>query len=149
MEGGSHSLPYDGRIYIADTSAWAKASHPRIRDEWTEAMRRLQIATCPIVKLEMLYSAQNGEDSDRLDSLLGALRDVPITRSVTNAVIAGYRALAHRQPLYHRPIKFGDLLIAAAAQDAAVGVLHYDQHFDRLADALEFESRWIAPAGSL
>jgi len=149
MEEGSGSLPYDGRIYIADTSAWAKASHRKVRDEWTDAMRRLQIATCPIVRLEMLYSARSGEDFDRLDTLLGALRDVPVTRSVTNAAIAGYRALAHRRPLYHRPIKFGDLLIAAAAQDGAIGVLHYDEHFDRLADVLEFESRWIAPAGSL
>jgi hypothetical protein len=149
MEGASGSLPYDGRIYIADASAWAKASHPKVREEWTGAMRRLQIATCPIVRLEMLYSARNGEDFDRLDTLLGALRDVPVTRSVTNAAIAGYRALAHRRPLYHRPIKFGDLLIAAAAQDGAIGVLHYDEHFDRLADVLEFESRWIAPAGSL
>lgn len=97
----------------------------------------------------MLYSAQSGEDFDRLDALLGALRDVSVTGSVTNAALAGYRALAHRQPLFHRPIKFGDLLIAAAAQDAAIRVLHYDQHFDRLADVLGFESRWIAPAGSL
>jgi len=40
-------------------------------------------------------------------------------------------------------------LIAAAAQDASVGVLHYDAHFDRLAEVLDFESRWIAPPGSL
>jgi len=145
----SGSLPYDGRVYLADASAWARASRPEVRNEWAAAMRGLQVVTCPIVKLEMLFSARSGEDFDRLDTLLGALRDVPITRSVTNAAIAGYRALAHGQPLAHRPITFGDLLIAAAAQDAAIGVLHYDQHFDRLADVLEFESRWIAPAGSL
>jgi hypothetical protein len=31
----------------------------------------------------------------------------------------------------------------------AVGVLHYDEDFDTLATVLEFESRWIAPRGSL
>jgi predicted nucleic acid-binding protein len=46
-------------------------------------------------------------------------------------------------------VKPQDLLIAAAAQDAAVGVLHYDSDFDTLATVLSFESRWIAPAGSL
>jgi predicted nucleic acid-binding protein len=46
-------------------------------------------------------------------------------------------------------VKFPDLLIAAAAQDAALSVLHYDAHFDRLADVLSFESRWLAPPGSL
>jgi hypothetical protein len=40
-------------------------------------------------------------------------------------------------------------LVAAAAQDAGVGVLHYDRHFDALADVLSFDSRWIAPPGSL
>jgi predicted nucleic acid-binding protein len=40
-------------------------------------------------------------------------------------------------------------LIAAAAQEAGVGVLHYDRHYDRLAKVLNFESVWIAPPGSL
>lgn len=41
------------------------------------------------------------------------------------------------------------LLIAAAAQEACVGVLHDDRHFDRLAEVLHFRSVWLAPAGSL
>ncbi len=42
-----------------------------------------------------------------------------------------------------------DVLIAACAQEAGIGVLHYDARFDRLAEVMGFESRWIAPAGSL
>lgn len=145
----SSSLPYDGRVYIADTSAWDKASHPSLRDEWADALRRQQIATCPIVKLEMLFSARSGEDYDRLDAMLGALRDVPVSRSVTNAALHALRALAHIQLLGQRAVKFPDLLIAAIAQDGAVGVIHYDEHFDRLAPVLSVESRWIAPRGSL
>jgi len=59
------------------------------------------------------------------------------------------RALAHVRPLHHRSVNIADLLIAACAADAAIGVLHYDEDFDRLADVLAFESRWIAPRGSL
>lgn len=140
---------YDGRTYIADSSAWSNAWRPAVKDEWAAALRNGQIATCPIVKLELLYSARNGRDHDRLDAMLAALRDVPITRSVTNAALGAMRELAHRTPLYHRSVTLPDLLIAAAAQDGAVGVLHYDHHFDRLAEVLVFESRWIAPAGSL
>ena len=140
---------YGGRIYIADNSAWSKAAHPDVKDAWVAALRNRQISTCPIVKLELLYSVRDGTDYDRLDAILGALRDVPITRSVTNAALAALRQLAHVQPLNQRSVKFPDLLIAAAAQDGAVGVLHYDHHFDRLAQVLNFESRWIAPAGSL
>lgn len=141
--------PYDGRVYIADKSAWEKASHPDVAAEWAEAFRRRQIVTCPIVKLELLFSTRSGEDYDQLDTLLGALRDVPVTRSVTNAALAAMRQLAHEAPLHHRGIKLPDYLIAATAQDAAVGVLHYDAHLDRLANVLSFESRWIAPSGSL
>jgi predicted nucleic acid-binding protein len=49
---------------------------------------------------------------------------------------------------YHRA-KLPDALIAAAAQQAGIGVLHYDRHYDRLAEVLHFDSRWIAPAGTL
>jgi predicted nucleic acid-binding protein len=42
-----------------------------------------------------------------------------------------------------------DALIAAAAAECGFGVLHYDSHFDRLADVLGFASQWVAPAGSL
>ena len=122
---------------------------PAVRPDWAVALDNGQIATCPIVKLELLHSARDGSDFDRIDTRLAALRDVPITRSVTNAALTAFRELAHVHPLYHRSVRFPDLLIAAAAQDASLGVLHYDARFDRLAEVLDFESRWIAPAGSL
>lgn len=112
-------------------------------------MRNRQIATSPIVKLELLYAAQGGAAFDRLDADLGVLRDVAVNRSITNAALAAFRSLAHRQPRYQRSVKLPDLLIAAAAQDAAIGVLHYDEDFDLLAGELSFESRWIAPRGTL
>jgi predicted nucleic acid-binding protein len=141
--------PYEGQTLIADKSAWERAKHPAVRDEWAEALLGGQIATCPIVKFEILFSAIDGPSYDQLNEQLGALRDVPITRSVTNAALAAMRQLAHRNPPLHRSPKIPDTLIAAAAQDVAVGVLHYDHHFDLLAEVLSFESRWIAPAGSI
>lgn len=149
MSGDSPRPPYDGQIFIADTSVWARASHPSVRDEWAEALLGEQIATCPVVKLELLFSARDAADYDRLDELLGALRDIPITRSVTNAALTTMRRLATRTPPLHRGPKIPDLLIAAAAQDAAVGVLHYDRHFDLLADVLSFDSRWLAAPGTI
>jgi predicted nucleic acid-binding protein len=143
------AAPYDGHAFIADTSAWARAAAPAVKEEWTEALRNRQIATCPIVKLELLYSARDAREFDELEAMLAELRDVPITRSVTNAALHAFRRFAHVQPLHQRTAKLPDLLIAAAAQDGRVGVLHYDAHFDRLSEVLEFESRWIAPAGSL
>lgn len=140
---------YGGRTFIADTSAWTRAHNKRVRAEWAAALRGGQIATCPIVDLELLYSARDAAGFDTLAADLAELRDVPITRSVTNTALRAFRELAHRQPLFHRSVKLPDLLVAAAAQDAAVGVLHYDEDFDILAEVLSFESRWIAPRGSV
>jgi predicted nucleic acid-binding protein len=141
--------PYGGKIFIADTSAWARVEHPRVLAEWTAALSGGQIATTPIVALEILHSARDGNDFDDRAADLAQLRDVPISRSVTNAALGAFRELAHRRPLFHRSVTNEDLLIATAAQDAAVGVLHYDGDFDTLATVLSFESHWIAPAGSL
>ncbi len=46
-------------------------------------------------------------------------------------------------------MKLPDLLVAAAAADAGIGALHYDADYDTLAEVLRFDSRWIAPRGSL
>lgn len=140
--------PFGGGIFIADKSAWQRVHHPAVADEWRQAVVREQIATTPIVKIELLYSTRNAEDFDELARELAALRDIPLTRSVTDAALAAMRELAYRQPLYHRVMP-SDLLIAAAAQDAGAGVLHYDHHYDRLAEVLDFESRWLAPPRSL
>ncbi len=140
---------YGGQTFIADASAWAHAQTPRVHRQFSSALRERQIATSPVVKLELLYSARNGESFDRLAADLAELRDIPLTRSVTNAAQRAFRKLAHMRPTRHRSVSLPDLLIAAAAEDAALGVLHYDEDFDTLATVLDFESRWIAPRGSL
>jgi predicted nucleic acid-binding protein len=42
-------------------------------------------------------------------------------------------------------------MLAACAHHSGHGVLHYDRDYDVIADqtSLEFESEWVAPAGTL
>ena len=141
--------PYGGGVFIGDTSAWTRAHERPVHRNWAAALRNRQIATCPIVNLELLHSTRTESEFDELAEDLAQLRDVPITSSVTNTALAAFRELAAAGSLFHRSVKLPDLLIAAAAADVSVGVLHYDAHFDRLARVLPFESRWIAPSGSL
>lgn len=65
-----------------------------------------------------------------------------------SAALGAMGELAAHSVGYHR-ISPPDYLIAAAAQDAGIGVLHYDHDFDRLAEVMNFESRWIAQPGSV
>jgi len=140
--------PFGGRVLIADTSAWARASHPLIRDLWAAALRGRQIATCSIVTLELMYSARNMQDLAIVEAEQALLRDVPVATSAQRAAIGALRDLASDGPGQHR-VPLADALIAAAAQDTGVDVLHYDHHYDRLAQALHFKSVWVAPPGTL
>jgi len=140
-------LPTD-RVYLADTSAWLRGAHPLVKASFSEAILAGRIAIAPPVRLEALLTARDSLEFNRLDAELAALRSISVTRSVTDAARGAMRALAHEAPGYHR-VRMPDYLIAACAQDAGIGVLHYDRHFDRLAEVMDFESRWIAPPGSL
>jgi predicted nucleic acid-binding protein len=133
---------------IADTSAWARAPHPLIRDLWAAALRGRQIATCSIVTLELLYSARDAQEFATVEAEQALLRDVPVATSAQRAAIGALRDLASDGPGQHR-VPLANALIAAAAQDAGVEVLHYDHHYDRLAQVLNFESVWISSPGTL
>jgi predicted nucleic acid-binding protein len=140
--------PFGGGDFIADKSVWGRADREEIRDEWSAALEAGQILTCQVTVLELLYSARTVGEFVEIQEELGALRIVAVTQTVCDAAISAMGQLAAHSDRYHR-IPIPDYLVAACAQDVAVGVLHYDHDFDRLAEVLEFESRWVAPPGSL
>ncbi len=72
----------------------------------------------------------------RARALLGP--DTPSSQVIHDLAVRGAAAL-----------ELPDALVAAAAAERGFGVLHYDQHFDRLATVLGFTSRWVATAGSI
>jgi predicted nucleic acid-binding protein len=134
--------PFDGGMFIADTSAWMRASSPRIAREWRAAVATDQICTTPAVAFELLHTAQNGQEFDALTEELAALREIPFSRSIVAAARSALHRMAHHSAGLHR-VPMTDVLVAAAAESRGIGVLHFDGHFDRLARFLHFESRWI------
>ncbi len=139
---------FGGDVLIADTSVWQRTNHPALREPWAEAIRAGTIATCSIVTLELLYSTRTADEFRAVEADQATLRDIPVTVSVQRAAIGALRALADQAPRAHR-IPLADALIAAAAQEAGLGVLHYDHHYARLAEVLSFTSSWAAEPGSL
>lgn len=134
---------------MADTSAWARADHAQIAPRWIDAARAGELVVCPVVTLELLHDARDGEDVERVAAALTGLRQAPLTRSVTDAAISAVRELAGAGAAGSHRVPVADALIAAAAAERGFGVLHYDHDFDRLAEVLSFTSQWIAPAGSV
>ena len=129
------------RVFVADTSAWWRVPmlSPGLRALVQEAVRNDRMLMTPVARMEILYSARTvGEYADH-DARLSKLRMLRDDRAVADAAMAALRELATRSDGYHR-VPIPDALIAAAAAEHGVAVMHKDGHFDRLAEVLAFES---------
>lgn len=103
---------------------------------------------CPFFYIEALYSARSPDDLAQLESELAALSFLALGERAHETVGLAFRELSSA-PIDLPSRAPPDTLIAAIAHESGVGVLHYDAHYDRLAEVLAFESRWIAPRGTL
>jgi hypothetical protein len=138
---------WDGELFIADKSVWDRARLPQVRPLWEQALRADQIATCSTSRLELLYSARGVDEFASWEADLAALRDIPITRPELAAAVGAMRDLIEHGERHHR-VPLPDVILAATAAGAGAGVLHYDKHFDRLAEVLSFRSQWVVPRGT-
>jgi len=129
---------------LADTSAWMQSRrNAKARDLLLGAIERGDVRWCWPVRYELMVDARGSDGIAAVERTLDGLREVPVDRAVQRAVLATMRELAadgshgaHRFPL-------ADLTVAAAAQHAGIGVLHFDQHLERLGQHLDVESCWI------
>jgi predicted nucleic acid-binding protein len=137
---------------LADTSAWVwsrKAALPALRQEFDTALVDGELASCDIVRLELLYSARNADEFAEIREELAALPDCPIEKAQWERALWVYEQLSVHDGARQRSVKHADLLIAAAAEAAGVAVLHYDEDYDRIAGITGQATRWLAAKGSL
>jgi predicted nucleic acid-binding protein len=140
------ALKWDGiGAVLADTSAWMQARRePMARSLLLGAVERGDVCWCWPVRYELMVDARGPDGIAAVERTLESLREIPVDRSVQRALLATMRELAaagshgaHRYPLT-------DLAVAAAAQDAGIGILHFDQHLERLGDHLGVAAHWIS-----
>jgi predicted nucleic acid-binding protein len=138
-------------VQLADTSAWVwtRAVGGQLRAQFDEAVIAGEIATCTIVKLELLYSARNQAEFAALRDDLDALPDCPIGTDQMQRALEVYALLAALGGLHQRSVRHPDLLIATAAEAAGVAVLHYDEDYDRITAVTGQSTEWLAERGSL
>jgi predicted nucleic acid-binding protein len=149
MPGRSAERGPWGRLpLVLDTSAWARVGHHAVRGLWREALLDGRLRLSPVARLEFLLSARDAETFDELTEELSTMRPAPLSAAVARAAEEAMRALAKRSAGSQR-LPVVDYLVAAAAKELGAAVLHYDRDYDRLAEVMEFESVWLAPAGSL
>lgn len=143
--------PFGGQVLIADTTIWSIV--PRVpeptKDEWAEALRAGQIWTSPVVALEWLHDARDQVELEDRRLYLDRLKSVAVNQTICTSAVRSLVELATSGPSGNHRVPAGDALIAASAADRGFAVLHYDSHYDKLAEALSFESVWISPPGSI
>jgi predicted nucleic acid-binding protein len=137
---------------LADTSAWVwsrRPGHRELRHAFDATLVDGEIATCDMVRLELLYSARTADEFGELHDELTALPDCPVGKEQWNRALWVYEQLAAQGGAHQRSVKHPDLLIAAAAEAAGLTVLHYDEDFDRIAEITGQPTRWLADRGAL
>jgi predicted nucleic acid-binding protein len=135
-------------VQLLDHSAWSRRRQSLARERIAEGLEARDLGVCLPFLLEAGYSAISARELDGLVADLAELPCVEITPAVEQWTLQAQRELA---AVGHHRLPPADIIIAACAHEAGVGVLHYDRDYDLIAKhtSLEFESEWVAPAGTL
>ncbi|MGA2929392.1 MAG: PIN domain nuclease [Solirubrobacteraceae bacterium] len=131
--------------FLLDTSVLTRLGRSEVRAVVQPLAAAGQVARPTICDLEVGYSARNGAEWDELLSALDAFGRVETTTSHVRRALQVQRLLAKRS---RRGRKIPDLLVAAAAEQLDLVVLHYDADFDVIASVTGQACRRVVPAGT-
>ena len=133
--------------YLIDKSALARMPLPAVRDRLAPILEAGEAATCALTDLEVLYSARNREEYDRIRQRRAlAYHTIPITEPILIRALELQAELARSG---HHRIPIPDLIIAATAEAAGLTLLHYDHDYDRIAKISGQATEWVVERGSV
>ncbi|MDN5749566.1 MAG: PIN domain-containing protein [Pseudonocardia sp.] len=136
------------RLYLIDTSAFARIEHPPVRTAIAGLIVDHAAATCVTVDLEAGYS---GRDEADVRAVAARRRAHYVTLPITETIAERAREVQIRMAArgHHRAAGVVDLLTAAVAEHHGAVVLHYDSDFEHIAATTGQQHAWIATRGSL
>jgi predicted nucleic acid-binding protein len=134
--------------FLADTSAWTRSqATPEIAARWAALIELDELALCPPVELELLYSARGPADYEaRREELEGFPRFGLGDQAV--ALAQGTQAALARRSQHRGPTPV-HLFVAAIAAISGLWLLHYDRHFDAITRITGQPAEWLARRGTL
>ena len=132
--------------YLVDTSVLKRLGRVEVRAVIEPLAGSGQLGRPRICDLEVGYSARNADEWDQLVGALDAFDAVETTAAHLRRALQVQRLLAQRS---QRGRKIPDLLVAAAAEELDVAVLHYDADFDLIASVTGQRCQWVVPAGTV
>jgi len=132
--------------FLVDTSVLKRLGRREVRQVIEPLAVSGQLARASVSDLEVGYSARNVQEWDALVGALSTFDLVETSVAHVRRALQVQRLLAQAS---QRGRKIPDLLIAAAAEERALIVLHYDADFDRISSLTGQRTQWIAAAGSI
>jgi len=132
--------------HLVDTSVLTRLRLEAVRVQIEPRARRGEVGRAAISDLEVGYSARGAREWDGLMAALAIFELVETTTDHVRRALQVQRLLAAK---HQRGRKLPDLLIAAAAEDRRLTVLHYDADFDRIAAVTGQPCEWVVLPGSV
>jgi len=132
--------------HLLDTSVVKRLGRPQMREIVEPLAAAGQLGRPSICDLEVGYSARTAAEWDDLVGALDAFDPVATTAAHVRRALQVQRLLAQRS---QRGRKIPDLLVAAAAEELDISVLHYDADFDLIATVTGQACKWVMPAGTV
>ena len=132
--------------FLVDTSVVKRLGSSQVRAVVESLAAAGELGRPSICDLEVGYSARNAKEWDQLVGALDAFIAVDTSAAHLHRALQVQRLLAERS---QRGRKIPDLLVAAAAEELEVVVLHYDADFDLIASVTGQRCQWVVPVGTI
>jgi predicted nucleic acid-binding protein len=138
------------RPALFDTGAWTWARDrrfPELTAWFNAAVEAGLVLVCDLVILELTRLAPNEVRAREVSDRLAAFEAISMPAGLWDRARKTQLALSANGD--HRRVPPADLLLAAAAEEADVGLVHYDRDYDRIAAVGALRQEWLVPDGTL
>jgi predicted nucleic acid-binding protein len=132
--------------HLVDTSVVSRLGEESVRAQVEPLVQAGRVGRAGITDLEVGHGARNAKEWDQDLADLSVFELVETTAAHVRRARQVQRLLASRSP---RGRQIPDLLIAAAAEEAKLILLHYDTDFDLIAKVTGQPCQWVVPAGTV
>lgn len=143
-------LPELDRPALFDTGAWTWARDrrfPELTAWFNAAVEAGLVLVCDLVILELTRLAPNERRARDVAERLAAFEAIAMPAGLWDRARGTQLALAANGD--HRRVPPADLLLAAAAEEAEVALVHYDRDYERISSVVGLSQEWLVADGTL
>jgi predicted nucleic acid-binding protein len=135
---------------LVDTAVWTWVRdhrRPDLANWFNREATSGRILVCDLVVVELIRLAPNAPRAEAVAERLASFASVPMPGSLWQRARGLQQNLATAGT--HRGVPPADLLIAAAALEADVELLHYDRDYEAIGAVSALRHRWLIQRGAL